>query len=114
MCGLELVAHSPANLKGALCYWHREAPSSSAEVDYIVQRGAAIIPVEVKAGTKGQMQSLYRFIDEKGASYGIRTSLENFSTISAKVGDKSAKVDVIPLYAIGECMSASPGDQRGL
>jgi len=109
VCGLELVAHSPATLKCALYYWHREAPSSSAEVDYIVQRGVAIIPVEVKAGTKGQMQSLYRFIAEKGARYGVRTSLENFSTFSAKVGDKSAKVDVIPLYVIGECMSASPG-----
>jgi len=80
----------------------REAPSSSAEVDYIVQQGAAIIPIEVKAGTKGQMQSLYRFIAEKGARYGVRTSLENFSTFSAKVGDKSAKVAVVPLYAVGE------------
>ena len=100
VCGLELVAHSRANLKPALYYWHREAPSSSAEVDYVVQRGTEIIPVEVKAGTKGRMQSLYRFVAEKQASYGVRTSLENFSRLSANVGDKTINVDVIPLYAI--------------
>lgn len=101
VCGLELVAHAPENLKCGLYYWHREARSSSAEVDYVVQRGAAIIPLEVKAGTKGQMQSLYRFLAEKDADYAIRTSLENFSTISTKVSDTNVRVDVVPLYAIG-------------
>jgi predicted AAA+ superfamily ATPase len=101
VCGLELVVHSPANQKSALYYWHREAPSSSAEVDYVVQRGAEIIPVEVKAGTRGRMQSLYRFMTEKDASRGARTSLENFASISANIGGKTRQVEVVPLYAIG-------------
>jgi predicted AAA+ superfamily ATPase len=106
VCGLELVAHAPQNIKCGLYYWHREAPSSSAEVDYVVQRGAVIVPLEVKAGTKGQMQSLYRFLAEKDAGYAIRTSLENFSTISATVSNRSVRVDVVPLYAIGRYVTA--------
>lgn len=101
VCGLEFAAHSPPNLRYELYYWHREAPSSSAEVDYLIQLGADIIPIEVKAGTKGQMQSLYRFMAEKNGSYAIRTSLENFSTISATVNERNVRVDVVPLYAIG-------------
>jgi hypothetical protein len=66
-----------------------------------VQRGPVIIPLEVKAGIKGQMQSLYRFLSEKSGRHAIRTSLENFSTISTQVGEKSVKVEVVPLYAIG-------------
>lgn len=101
LCGLELIVNAPPHIRCGLFYWHREAPSSSAEVDYVVQRGPVIIPLEVKAGTKGQMQSLYRFLSEKSGLHAIRTSLENFSTISTQVGEKSVKVEVVPLYAIG-------------
>jgi len=48
-----------------LYYWHREAKNSHAEVDFVIQIQDKIIPVEVKAGTKGSMQSLHLFLDEK-------------------------------------------------
>lgn len=51
-----------------------------------------IVAIEVKAGTKGSMQSLYSFMDRKKSDLGIRTSLENFGRIG--------KVDIYPLYAI--------------
>lgn len=53
--GLELLKSSDAYEKTALYYWHREAKNSKAEVDYVVQRQDRIVPVEVKAGTKGAM-----------------------------------------------------------
>jgi Holliday junction resolvase-like predicted endonuclease len=74
-----------------LYYWHREAKNSKAEVDYVVQRQDRIVPVEVKAGTKGAMQSLYLFMDEKKSSFGVRLSLENFAEYD--------RVKVLPLYA---------------
>ncbi|MBI3270242.1 MAG: AAA family ATPase [Planctomycetes bacterium] len=90
--GLELLARPPVHTKPALYYWHREARASNAEVDYVLQDGAAVLPVEVKAGTRGQMQSLRLFLDERGLTRGIRASLENFS--------RYERVEVIPLYAI--------------
>ena len=42
-----------------LYYWRREKRGSSAEVDYLIQHGTQIIPVEVKARTTGQMRSLH-------------------------------------------------------
>lgn len=76
-----------------LYYWHREARSSSAEVDFIVQRGEHIVPIEVKAGLTGRMKSLRMFMDEKSSKVGVRLSLEDFS----KVND----VLIRPLYTAG-------------
>ncbi len=90
--GLELVKSATHSQRQELYYWQREARNSQAEVDYLIQRNGKIIPIEVKSGTKGSMQSLFIFLEEKGIKKGIRTSLENFS--------KFDRIDVIPGYAI--------------
>ena len=56
------------------------------------QKGEKIIPIEVKSGTQGAMQSLREFMKEKHSLLGVRTSLENFS--------RYEQIDVYPLYAI--------------
>ena len=92
MVGLELLKASPSYDQAQLYYWHREAKKSYAEVDYIIQRNEKVIPVEVKSGTSGKMQSLYLFLKEKQLEYGVRTSLENF--------EQYDKIKVYPLYAV--------------
>ena len=93
MAGLELIKASSCYEQTQLYYWQREALNSQAEVDYVVQQGEKIIPIEVKSGTTGKMQSLHLFIKEKQSEYGVRTSLENFAQYD--------KIKVFPLYAIG-------------
>ncbi|MFC1585009.1 ATP-binding protein [Fibrobacterota bacterium] len=90
--GNELVKHSMASIYPRLFYWHREAKSSNAEIDYVFQKSNTIIPVEVKAGTKGQMQSMFIFLKEKRLNCGIRLSMENFG----EFGD----IKIYPLYAV--------------
>ncbi|WP_310556859.1 DUF4143 domain-containing protein [Flavobacterium sp.] len=90
--GIELKKNSQ-DVLSSLHYWQREAKSSQAEVDYVIQNETKIIPIEVKAGTKGAMQSMHKFIEEKHSDFGIRTSLENFGQID--------KIKIIPIYAIG-------------
>jgi uncharacterized protein len=92
--GLELLKSSSCWHREHLYYWHREAKSSNAEVDYLVIRGGLIIPVEVKSGTRGAMQSLMRFLAERRAPYGIRLSLENYSTYEA--------IQSYPVYAAAD------------
>jgi len=92
--GLEfLKSASCYDEQGSLYFWSREKPKSNAEVDYVIQRGERIIPVEVKSGSSGKMQSLNIFMSEKNSEYGIRTSLENFSFYNG--------IKVYPLYAVG-------------
>jgi hypothetical protein len=90
--GLELVKAESCYQKTDLFYWQREARNSQAEVDYVCQFNNAIVPVEVKAGTKGSMQSLYLFLKEKKLSQGFRLSLENFSRME--------QVNILPVYAV--------------
>jgi len=90
--GLELIKASSCFQNPSLYYWHREARNSNAEVDYILPISNKIVPVEVKSGTKGSMQSLYLFLEEKKLSKGIRISNENFSVYDS--------IEVYPLYAV--------------
>lgn len=92
--GLEILKASGCYTTKQLYYWHRESPNSNAEVDYIISKNEQIIPIEVKSGKKGSMQSMYVFLNEKGQHKGIRISLENYSRYD--------KIDVCPLYGIAE------------
>ena len=90
-------------MKAGSCYerkrlycWHREKKDSQAEVDYVVQVGQGIVPIEVKSSTKGSMQSLRVFMKEKNSDYGIRTSMENFACYD--------NIRVYPLYAISNLL----------
>ncbi len=90
--GLELIKTQDAYNKQYLYYWQRESKNSQAEVDYVVQIGLRILPVEVKSGTKGRMQSLYSFIHEKNVDFGLRISSENFGVLE--------QVKILPIYAV--------------
>jgi len=90
--GLELIKSASCYQRQNLYYWHREAKSSNAEVDYLIQVDTQILPIEVKAGTKGSMQSLKLFMNLKKSEKGIRVSQENFSSYQ--------NIEVFPLYAV--------------
>lgn len=92
--GLELLKYDNPYEWQSLYYWQREDPKSQAEVDYVVVRHGEIIPLEVKAGKRGSMQSMYLFLEKKSAPYGIRCALEPYSVYE--------KVKVYPLYAVSE------------
>lgn len=93
----EIVKASSCYVPQALYCWHRERSGSNAEVDYVVQSGSEIYPVEVKSGTKGTMQSMRVFLQSKGLTKGIRTSMENFGAVD--------DVLIYPLYAIGNIIT---------
>ena len=89
--------------KNASCYsdeelycWVREKKNANAQIDFVVQLGETIVPIEVKSGKQGKMQSMWVFMKEKNSSYGIRTSLENFGNYQ--------NINIYPLYAIGNIL----------
>ena len=94
--GLELIKNYSCFIKPELYYWQRESRNSQAEIDYLIQQHETIIPLEVKAGSRGAMQSMYIFIDEKNSEYGFRISMENFS--------EYGKIKVFPLYAVSNIL----------
>ena len=90
--------------KNASCYsdeelycWVREKKDASAQIDFVIQRGETIVPLEVKSGKQGKMQSMWVFLKEKQSNYGIRTSLENFGNYQ--------NIKIYPLYAVGNILA---------
>jgi predicted AAA+ superfamily ATPase len=96
--GLELLKNASCYKPAQLYCWHREHKKSNAQVDFVIQRDESIIPVEVKSGTRGSMQSLYLFLEEKKTETGIRTSLENFGRFD--------NIEIYPLYAISNIINS--------
>jgi predicted AAA+ superfamily ATPase len=94
--GLELIKNASCYNPISLYYWQREKRQSNAQVDFLLQNREQILPIEVKSGTQGAMQSLRLFMAEKNIKKGIRTSLENFTQYE--------NIDVYPIYAISNLL----------
>ena len=94
--GLEIIKSISSYEEAELYCWVREKRNSQAQVDFVIQKGEKIIPIEVKSGAQGSMQSLREFMKEKEAKTGIRTSLENFFQIE--------NINSYPLYAISNLL----------
>jgi uncharacterized protein len=91
----------------ALYYWQREEKGSSAEIDYILQHGSHVIPIEVKAGSTGSLKSLHVFMGLKKLPLAVRinSGLPSRTQVEVKdhKGDKvSYELLSIPFYLIGQ------------
>jgi len=69
------VAQDFANKRIPLYYWKS---GESAEVDFVVQSGIDIIPIEVKKGRRNRAISLSNFVKRYNCPYSIKISQKNF------------------------------------
>jgi predicted AAA+ superfamily ATPase len=89
-----------------LYYWLREG-KNSAEIDYIIQQGSRIVPIEVKAGSTGSLKSLHLFMGLKKLSLAVRVNSDFPSRTEVQVKDQNGD-DVrytllsIPFYLVGQ------------
>ena len=95
----ELMAYSDESKFSELFYWHREARSSNAEVDFVIEIDGKVIPIEVKSGDKGHLKSMQLFLQSHSKTpYGVRLS-------SAFLSEHNL-VKSIPIYALYSLISS--------
>ncbi|MFN3235120.1 MAG: ATP-binding protein [Gammaproteobacteria bacterium] len=75
----ELISSQRSYEKAQLFYWQRDKRGSTAEVDFVINVGSKIFPVEVKSGKTGRLKSLRVFLEEKKATLGLRVSEQPLS-----------------------------------
>lgn len=92
--GQELLVYASRFDEANLYFWSRDKPSSQAQIDYVITVGSRIIPIEVKAGTTGQLKSLRIFMDEKKLNLGVRVSQFPLSFDGTLLS--------VPIYMVGE------------
>lgn len=98
--GQELLAYANPFKQAELYYWHRQSKSSQAEIDYVVQKNEAIIPIEVKSGQVSTLKSMHMFLESHPQSkFGVRFSTQNFSVYN--------NIHSYPLYAAAKLMFPS-------
>ena len=83
------VAQELASKNYPLFYWESKG---IAEIDFVLQDGEKIIPVEVKSGTHTRSKSLSLFVKKYKPGYSIRISAKNFGFEN--------NIKSIPLYAV--------------
>lgn len=106
--GQQLLFRSKGTQPPELFYWVREGKMGNAEVDFLIQLGTLVLPIEVKAGKGGWMKSIAQLMYEKGLSFAIRfdrnpPSLQQVSyKLAHPVGNEvKFQVLTVPLYAVG-------------
>jgi len=102
--GQHLRCLSPAYEDPRLFYWQR-TEGRKGEIDYIVQHGSRVIPVEVKAGKAGSMKSLHAFMHGKGLPFAVRLDANAPSCqdvdVETTTGDSVAyRLVSLPLYMV--------------
>ena len=78
--------------------YYYSAETSSGEVDFLLQQGMEILPIEVKAEENLQAKSLKCFCEKYKVKRGIRTSMSNYREQDWMVN--------VPLYAFADYISA--------
>ena len=91
--GQELLIYANPYIKNNVYYWHKDM-AGQAEVDYLIQVDAAVVPVEVKSGLGRTLKS----------SYGIRFSAQNYSIHNT--------IHSYPLYAVAKIISDKNQDVK--
>ena len=83
-----------------LNYWLREGATGNAEVDYVVENGTEVLPIEVKAGASGSLKALRQMILEKRLRRAVRFDAGRLSRQTIAIGcDQSFELTTLPLYA---------------
>lgn len=90
----ELLAYQDPFIAGELFFWARDAKSASAEVDFVVNMGGHIIPIEVKSGSLGHLKSLHRFLEERALPLGVRICNAPLS--------RQGKIITVPFYLLNQ------------
>lgn len=57
-------------------YWLREGRSENAEVDFVIQSGSSVVPIEVKSAKAGALKSLHQFVATHGTTLAVKLSGE--------------------------------------
>jgi predicted AAA+ superfamily ATPase len=97
------LLYSKSNERKSIYYWLRDETANKAEVDFLIEKGLQILPIEVKAGKTGNIRSLVEFTKDKSSNEitkrsAIKMGTKPFSVRETKIEKTTLKVYEIPLY----------------
>jgi len=100
--GQLLQTIEPFYVEPSLCYWTRDQRNSNAELDYVIQHGNQVVPVEVKSGKSGTLKSLHLFMAEKKLPLAVRVNSDLPSQVRVTNGSSAYILGSLPFYMMGQ------------
>ncbi|MGN0067987.1 MAG: ATP-binding protein [Bacteroides sp.] len=91
----QFVAQELVSMGALPFYWSNDR--TPAEIDFMVQHGGRVVPIEVKASTNVRAKSLSQFVSDNPGLKGLRLSLCSYFD--------QDWMENVPLYALGGWMS---------
>lgn len=87
-------------------FWVRDKNGVTAEVDFVMQKGLNIIPIEVKAGTNSHLRSIHSFVNNcESRVTAVRVWSGEFSVqdiATPKPYCKEFRLINVPFYYVGQ------------
>lgn len=87
-------------------FWVRDKNGVTAEVDFVMQKGLNIIPIEVKAGTNSHLRSIHSFVNNcESRVTSVRVWSGEFSVqdiATPKPYCKEFRLINVPFYYVGQ------------
>jgi len=102
--GQQLRSAQAPNMDPQLFYWQRTG-GRLGEIDYIIQHGNQVVPVEVKSGPAGKMKSLHQFMEEKKLNLAVRCNLNLPSIEEIRVKTTLSRPVAYRLFSVPLYMS---------
>jgi predicted AAA+ superfamily ATPase len=97
------------SIQPELFYWLRDKGSQKGEIDFLIEEGQTVVPIEVKAASAGHLKSLFYFSKQKKSKTAIRLSLQPFSKEEIKHLIEGETIHVqllnLPIFAVQWCKS---------
>lgn len=87
--------------KQELYYWLGDGKSNNAEVDFVLQKGLQIVPIEVKFGKSGSIKSLIQFVKERQCKQVVKFTTSEPKQETKTIDSFKFKINYLPLY-LGE------------
>lgn len=105
--GQVLRSALPHFAERALYFWSSDRKGAVSEVDYLVQHGTRIVPVEVKSGTTGTLKSLHHFMALRNLDLAVRVNADNPSITAVDLKTTEGlsvkyRLLSIPFYLAGQ------------
>lgn len=92
----------PYYVSPALYYWVREKKNANAEIDYLIQHGTKVLPIEIKSGSTGSLKSLHLFMDLKKLSHALRINADVPSQVIVQTKTHQTQIEYrlysLPFY----------------
>ena len=91
------------NYRNEQFFWVRDKKGSTAEVDFVWQHHASIVPIEVKSGTNAHLRSLHSFMDTADSTdIAVRIWPGQYSIDEVKAPNgKTFRLINLPFYYTG-------------